>query len=81
MTKRKRLRSIPVQVYLSSDEHAALLRKCAERGCNPSELVRRWINRQPKPRPHDTAKKKAIFTEDPRQLTITPTKSCADTER
>lgn len=61
--KRRRLRGLPVQVYLSGDEHAALFELCEERGLNASELIRRWIGRAKPNGPKAT-------TQDPRQLTI-----------
>jgi hypothetical protein len=70
MTRRKRpkrVRTIPIQVYVSSREHAALLKLAGQRGVSLSELVRGWVRRaaaasagrEPKP-----------IVEDPRQLRL-----------
>ena len=43
--KRRRLRTNPVQVYLSDDERACLDELARERGCSRSDIVRAWIGK------------------------------------
>lgn len=60
----RRVRPVPLQVYLTRDEDAALREAAADGGCSASALIRSWI-RQAKPRGAKTQQEK-----DPRQLSI-----------
>lgn len=67
MRKPRRARAVPIQVYVSDAEHAALRRIAKRRDASVAELVRGWIRRaaaaaqarEPRPAP-----------EDPRQLKL-----------
>jgi hypothetical protein len=62
-----RLRVVPLQVFLSEDEHAKLCAKLERYQCSASELVRRWILAEPRRR----AKTQAHHPpDDPRQVTV-----------
>jgi hypothetical protein len=68
-TKRTRKRGVPIQVYVSNAECAAMRSIARKRGVSLSTLVRGWIRRSAAAAGDTPASRaRAVVTVDPRQL-------------